>query len=160
VASFQEIARKVADGWRSIDDATLEYCTILAKILKQRHIELKKMGGLGCYAAEVNASNASLISVTGRDDDHDESPITPKTYPNLKQSCSMTSIMPIMADFIVSSPATSCNSYNTTRRVSYFSDDDDAQEDIRGPSSMSSLDSTVHSEVDIPDKDIMAMWFS
>ena len=51
-------------------------------------------------------------------------------------------------------------SYNATRRVSYFSDDDDAQEDILGQSSMSSLDSTIHSEVDIPDKDIMVMWFS
>lgn len=158
VASFQEIARKVADGWRSIDASTLEYCTILAKILKQRHIELKKTRGLECYA-EVNSSNASLSSTTG----HDESPI-PKTYPNLKQSCSVTSIS-TMADYIVSSSDTSCNTYNTTRKISYSSDycdDDEDQEDMPGPSSMSSLDTTatVYFEVDIPDKDIMAMWFS
>ena len=75
----------------------------------------------------------------------------------------MTSIMPIMADFIVSSPATSCNSYNTTRKVSYLSDycdDDEDQEDIPGPSSISSLNTTVHFKVDIPHKDIMAIWFS
>ena len=45
MASFQEIARVVADGWKAIDDVTLDYCTAMAEILKKRHNELKKSGG-------------------------------------------------------------------------------------------------------------------
>ena len=46
VATFQEIAKFVADGWKTIDKETLKYCTEVARVLKRRHGELKEMGGL------------------------------------------------------------------------------------------------------------------
>lgn len=58
VASFREIARVVADGWRNIDEATLVYCTAVAKIIKDRHAELKRMKGVGCFAAAAPAEAA------------------------------------------------------------------------------------------------------
>jgi len=41
LASFKDIARFVADGYRNIDEITLEYVTTVAKISKQRYNEIK-----------------------------------------------------------------------------------------------------------------------
>ena len=51
---FQEIACIVADGYRSIDNETLEYVTTVATILKQHHVEMR---GLGRLAAANSVSD-------------------------------------------------------------------------------------------------------
>ena len=59
MASFQEISRTVADGYRSIDAVTLEYVTTVAAILKHSHKELMEMRCLGRFAARYSSSAPS-----------------------------------------------------------------------------------------------------
>ena len=111
VASFQEITGVVANEWRSIDDATLEYCTTVAKILKQRHNEIKEMGSLGCFAAVTSSESSN--SIAGHFEISD-----PKIY----QPCSTTAIptMSIAKDLtMMSLSAVTPNLSNVTRQASY-----------------------------------------
>ena len=50
VTSFAELARTVAANWKSADKETKEYCVEVARILKKRHTELTKVGGLICLS--------------------------------------------------------------------------------------------------------------
>ena len=44
VPSFAELARAVAANWKSVDKETKDYCVEVARILKERHTELTKVG--------------------------------------------------------------------------------------------------------------------
>ena len=50
VTSFAELARTVAANWKSAATETKEYCVEVARILKKRHTELTKVGGLICLS--------------------------------------------------------------------------------------------------------------
>ena len=50
VTSFAELARTVAANWKSDDYETKAYCVEVARIIKERHTELTKVGGVGCLS--------------------------------------------------------------------------------------------------------------
>jgi len=51
VTSFAELTWMVAANWKSADKETKDYCVEVARILKARHAELTKVGGIGCLSA-------------------------------------------------------------------------------------------------------------
>ena len=50
VTSFAELSLTVAANWNSADNETKNYCQEVARILKERHTELTKVGGLCCLS--------------------------------------------------------------------------------------------------------------
>jgi hypothetical protein len=50
VTSFAELARTVAANWKSAKNETREYCVEVARILKERHTELTKVGEICCLS--------------------------------------------------------------------------------------------------------------
>ena len=50
VASFVDIARTVAENWKSADKETKDYCSMVAHKVRERHTELFKVGGIGCLS--------------------------------------------------------------------------------------------------------------
>jgi len=96
VASFQEIARVVADRWRIVDEETLEYCTNVAKIMKDRHNELKQVSVMAranvrnrCKLPDIvdlSRSRSSSEDSSKRTDDAPTATSSPKICePNLPQ---------------------------------------------------------------------------
>jgi len=131
LASFQEIAQVVADGWKSIDETTMSYCTEVAKILKARYDELKKMGvNVGTNSAAQTAMPYSNdLMCTG--------------------SASFTHMNITEGDFSRVVPnrerhASHRSHPDAARRVSVVNDRSDDEDSIQ--------------VVDIPDAEIMNMW--
>jgi hypothetical protein len=50
MTSFTELAWTVATNWKSADKETKDYCLAVARILKERHTEMTKVGGMGCLS--------------------------------------------------------------------------------------------------------------
>ena len=50
VTSFAELARTIAANWKSADKETKDYCVEVARIIKERHAELNKVGLTGCLS--------------------------------------------------------------------------------------------------------------
>ena len=50
VTSFSELARSVAANWKSAAKETKDYCVEVARIIKERHSELNKVGVTGCLS--------------------------------------------------------------------------------------------------------------
>ena len=50
VPSFADLARIVATNWKSADKEAKDYCMEVARILKERHTELTKVGGINCLS--------------------------------------------------------------------------------------------------------------
>jgi len=59
VASFRELAKHVADGWKNVDKTTLEFCKAVANVLKRRHTVLKAYGAAYSMAMSTTSSTAS-----------------------------------------------------------------------------------------------------
>ena len=57
VASFRELAKHVADGWKNVDKTTLEFCKAVANVLKCRHKVLKAYGA--AYSAASSTASSS-----------------------------------------------------------------------------------------------------
>ena len=51
VTSFAELSLTVAANWKSADNETKKYCQEVARILKERHTELTKVGGICCLSS-------------------------------------------------------------------------------------------------------------
>lgn len=94
VATFQEIAKFVADGWKSIDDETLAYCTEVARILKQRHRQLKKMGGLKAFAESRLAGRPKAVTSSA--------PVLPRVKSHADLAAAAP--LPKIKDFVCSVP--------------------------------------------------------
>jgi hypothetical protein len=56
VTSFSELARSVAENWKNADKETKDYCVEVARIIKERHTELTKVGGKGCFSTTDSVS--------------------------------------------------------------------------------------------------------
>mmetsp|Transcript_35325 Transcript_35325/g.59978 ORF Transcript_35325/g.59978 Transcript_35325/m.59978 type:complete len:290 (+) Transcript_35325:1-870(+) len=180
LASFQEIARLVADGYRVIDDETLKYVTTVAAILKQRHEELKKMKDMERLAEMESSLNFSSYTnrhetrthcypwdscrdwschewvcrdwVCGPPGDREGSR---KKY-HTREPCRDSSFSPKISDLIVNSQPTVDVCFHSSRNVSDRQGD---CSDITVGIKHSPIPLTLNSsEVDIPDQDIMAMW--
>ena len=125
VASFQEIARVVAEGWKTIDRETLSFCTNLAAILKQRYNILKSSGGL-------------------------------ESFLGLAQSCATKDL-----DGIASTDSSTCTLRNAQSLDELRNRHSGGACFVPGAvPRLSDSFTTIHSEVDIPDNDIVAMWLS
>ncbi|KAL7531214.1 hypothetical protein ACHAXR_003906 [Thalassiosira sp. AJA248-18] len=138
LASFQEIARVVADGWKSVDDETLEYCSIVAEMLKQRHKELKAHQHMMQFSSGDSTGGGNSKSFLSYD----------KT--NRRPMHPSHNWAPGVSDQIVSThhdADDACFAPITTKR---HGNDDAKEADIQSPPSMG--------EVDMPDQDIMTMW--
>ncbi|KAL7529178.1 hypothetical protein ACHAXR_002834 [Thalassiosira sp. AJA248-18] len=130
--SFQEMARLAADGWRSIDDETLEYVSIVADELKNRHKELMKK------YPEFARSNSGGSSKSNKQNGK-----ATKTKQPRESRKSLPKVN--MSDLVVSS------SSPDVVGCSNSSNSNDAQRKIPSRAKMN--------EVDIADQDIMAMWY-
>ncbi len=73
VTSFAELARTVAANWKSDDYETKAYCVEVARILKARHAELTKVGGIGCLSAIDSISPRPREEATPRNADSEAS---------------------------------------------------------------------------------------
>ena len=200
------MARVVADGWRAIDDVTLAYCTSAAKIMKQRHDELKKIRRLECvnttgvtnYDALVaplskKKKPAALLKPVFKPHPRQTASWTLPSINNKPEalleprSCQSASWKPsstmAMTDFVISPPTTNPAVVSVfvvvppTSNAAVFNKRDEGS-DARFDNLLSkkdnplipelfmcaldtvSVDNSVHSEVDISDQDIMAMWHS
>mmetsp|Transcript_31605 Transcript_31605/g.53902 ORF Transcript_31605/g.53902 Transcript_31605/m.53902 type:complete len:268 (+) Transcript_31605:154-957(+) len=162
LASFQEIARFVADGYRNIDDDTFKYITTVAALLKQRHEELKKTKEMECLVRMESSVNTSNLDHR----DYSEiqfNPMMPchdwayhdwtsmsssyrqdnrvQHYP--KETCRDWACGPKISDLIVHSPpvvAVGCSP-------------------SKSDGINRSTSPTGASEVDMPDRAIMKMWY-
>jgi hypothetical protein len=56
VTSFSELTRFVAENWKSAAKETKDYCVEVARIIKERHTELTKVGGKGCLSTTRSIS--------------------------------------------------------------------------------------------------------
>ena len=63
----------VAANWKSADKETKDYCVEVARILKERHTELTKVGGIGCLSAIDSISPGSREEATPRNADSEAS---------------------------------------------------------------------------------------
>lgn len=94
LASFKDIARLVAYGYRNIDKVTLEYVTTVAAILKQRQKELKAairrdLGRLAVVDSLISTCSIpiSSYSITNRVNGYDENTkLAIELYSTLAQS--------------------------------------------------------------------------
>ena len=59
VTSFSELALSVAENWKSADKETKDHCVEVARIIKERHTELTKVGGNGCLSTTHSVSPGS-----------------------------------------------------------------------------------------------------
>ena len=50
MASFTDLARTVAANWKSADKDTKDYCSTVARILKERHTELSEAKVIECLS--------------------------------------------------------------------------------------------------------------
>lgn len=173
VASFQEIARVVADGWKAIDDVTLDYCTAMAEILKKRHNELKKSGGLipslkldfskrakskPCHSLNQTWSN-KLHAVAGLDEippaprsSHLKGPFYSQGGDSLNELCDNDALEVIPSSLSIRRLETSVHS-----EISVHAQVDISDVDIIARWPVHS-EISVHAQVDISDIDIIAMW--
>ena len=144
MASFKDIARLVADGYKTIDDVTLEYVTTVAEILKQRHKELKKSRRLDLKRSAAVASHRR--SPSNRDTSRDERAQHYPTQPRHNHWASPPK-MSMSKNVHVEAAVPSCP-YNTPPREYSPNPNDcfgvDASRSIR--------------EVDMNDGDIIRMW--
>jgi hypothetical protein len=158
LASFQEIARVVADGWKNIDETTLDFCTVVAEILKQRHKEIKSR-------RESTIRSQELPKI-----------ITQPRPPNETNSESLwcngsVAIPPLPGYFDVhsiygghyrsKSPRATAEVPRSLVGLDYSDNSSPlySDHDSPPPGKMFRRSSTASmSEVDIPDQDIMSMW--
>eukprot|EP00580_Thalassiosira_gravida_P016200 CAMPEP_0201658206 /NCGR_PEP_ID=MMETSP0494-20130426/1182_1 /ASSEMBLY_ACC=CAM_ASM_000839 /TAXON_ID=420259 /ORGANISM="Thalassiosira gravida, Strain GMp14c1" /LENGTH=247 /DNA_ID=CAMNT_0048135171 /DNA_START=29 /DNA_END=772 /DNA_ORIENTATION=- len=144
LASFKDIARLVADGYKTIDDVTLEYVTTVAEILKQRHKEMKKSRRLDLRRSAAADSHRSSLS--NCDTNWDESAQYYPTQPRHNHWASPPR-MSMSENFHVEAIAPSCP-YNSPPR-----------EYSPNPNGCVGVDASRSiSEVDMDDGDIIRMW--
>lgn len=142
LASFQEIARVVASGWKSIDDETLDYCTLVAELLKQRYKDLKARKGVVRFIASDPNWDPSPVH-TNFDTKNDDSE---RTFSKQPSPCHTWTSIPKISDLIVSTSAAAA----ACCRSNSANDNDDAPEAGHNPRRLN--------EVDMSDGDIMAIW--
>jgi len=73
VTSFAELSQTVAVNWKSADKETKDYCVEVSCILKERHTELTKVGGIGCLSAIDSISQGLREEATPRNADSEAS---------------------------------------------------------------------------------------
>jgi len=71
VTSFAELSLTVAANWKSADNETKYYCKEVARILKERHTELTKVGGEGCLPTIDSVVPGPIEEVKLRNADND-----------------------------------------------------------------------------------------
>ena len=143
LASFQEIARVVASGWKSIDDETLDYCTLVAELLKQRYKDWKDRKGVARFIASDPNWDSSPVH-TNFDTKNDDSE---RTFSSKQPSpCHTWTSIPKISYLIVSTSAAAA----ACCRSNSANDNDDAPEADHNPRRLN--------EVDMSDGDIMAIW--
>jgi len=66
MTSFAELARTVAVNWKSADKETKDYCATVVRILKNRHTELTKIGGMCRLSTIDSVSSGSKKKIQRR----------------------------------------------------------------------------------------------
>ena len=185
VASFQEIAQVVADGWKTIDEETLSFCTAMAKILKQRYTELKSSGGLeSFFESGYGEKRSPKIVRRAKPKDRDENASTDFSTCTLRCSQSLDELrdndvgevpmcVPCARDVMehTAVPRQAAQRPRPMTRdllgpgaVRRLSDSFPAvHSQVNGPGTVRRVtdsSTTIHSQVDIPDIDIVAMWLN
>lgn len=152
LASFQDLARIVANGYKIIDDETLEYVTTVATLLKQQHNVLRAM-----KTNHVECSAVACVSDTRRDENKSaQHYITQPSH--IIVSAPAQPRLPNMSDLLLNSTApagaTNISSMSNTIPMKCFRNNSCSD----APQAQVVLTSASISEVDIDDSIIMAMW--
>ena len=71
VTSFSELARSVAANWKSAAKETKDYCVEVARIIKERHTELNKVGVTGCLSATDSVGPGPMEEAKRRNADNE-----------------------------------------------------------------------------------------
>ena len=69
VTSFTELARTVAANWKNAEKEVIDYCSEVARILKERHTELTKCRGIICLPTIDSVSPGSKEEAKPRNAD-------------------------------------------------------------------------------------------
>ena len=147
--SFQEIARQVAEGWKTIDDETLEYCSIVAEMLKQRHKEMKNQKDSKVLSSSVEMAEVVQPNYASFSGYHE----TQEAYSNKQSPHSWAASVPSVSDLHIASSSRAAGSCCTSDSTLKTNEYEDVREDE------TSVGTSTAKEVDIPDQDILDMWY-